>query len=211
MIKHRFGAIFTFVALLVCAFGSLFINPTPTNAQTDITLVGYGPTGPGSSPVINLLLSGTLDASSTGNPGGTLVAPVYDITAVLSGTIDGLTATLDTILQSSPGALTGPDAYGYEFDNQLSLNANGTLLDIYGLQFFLAGGTEANLFGSPGNPFTYLQGNQNPASTNITPVTLQATVTPEPGGVVLFGTGLLGIVLMMRKSFQEPANVAARF
>jgi hypothetical protein len=184
------------VTVCVVAVVTLFISLSSAHAQTQISLVGYGPGGPGNFPVINLTLTGTLDGSSTGNPGGSLPAPVYDITAA-TGTIGGFNATLDPTTPV-PGALTNDGAF--EWDNQLSLNTNGTLVDNWGLLFILDGGIgESNIYsnGTSGAPFSYYNYSQSPNLT--TPLTLSATVTPEPASMLLFGTGLLGIAWTMRK------------
>lgn len=162
-------------ALVLVALLLFFASGAVADQVFDLTA-----SGPGTS--ISLQLDGTLIGSG-----------VYDITSVLSGTIDGYSVTLlpttPPITASNPYDTSGVvNGWLIEYDNLLYLNA--PYVDYYGLGFNVAtggAGTLANLYYSGG--YLYAELGDNPPSQEYVDVTL----VPEPGTLALLCVGLLAL------------------
>jgi len=139
--------------------------------------------------------SGVMTASPTGTPGVELITGIV-------GTTDG--SAISALL--APGSYPAPLALN---DNDL-YTASGSFLDIQGVSYVLANGTDINLyfgqFGT-GDPTVYnLISGPDEINDGLTSFSLTQNVaaTPEPGSLVLLGTGVLGLVAaagrMLRKA-----------
>jgi PEP-CTERM motif len=130
----------------------------------------------------------TLTGTPTGTPG------VFDVTN-LSGSVDGLSATL--LATSGPGVETSSitvNGYSILYDNILNMNL--PYFDADGLGFSLSDGTIGNLYCSGGVCLYGQLGGIPPFLEVLQQVSVTATPTPEPGTLVLLGTGLLIISIM---------------
>ena len=121
----------------------------------------------------------------------TATAGEFLITAA-NGTINGSGVAL-----LKPGAypVPGPN------DNLLFFPATATApsFDVDGVSFVLGTGSDFNLYNQAGQYFA-ISGSLR-AVSDITSVTVTpgAAVTPEPSGIVLLGTGLLGTASAVRR------------
>ena len=120
------------------------------------------------------LFTGTL--SSTG---------VYNITGVVSG------SATDVAFGGSPSAITGlSNAYGS--DNLLFYPNGGAYFDENGLSFTLANGVTINLFDAvDGIPSLLGYIESNPSGDIFEGANINVAPTPEPGTLVLVGSGTL--------------------
>ena len=116
-------------------------------------------------------------------------------------TINGVAHDVDSIITTSaPGVTTfTADNYFY-FDNLLSLDG-GNPVDLAGLAFTLVDGTEVNLFYNDSTPDSGVLYENNGYSAGVASLTVAAT--PEPSGLMLFGTGMLGLAGAMRCRFKQ--------
>jgi hypothetical protein len=132
--------------------------------------------------------SGTFTGSLTSTPG------VYLITSV-TGTTNG--QTIANLLP--PG--TYPTSFGVSGENDNDLYLNGAaFVDFAGISYVLADGTDVNLASEGSSEYAEIAG-PNPTAVEaldfftVTP----AAATPEPSSFVLLGSGLLGVVGLLRK------------
>ena len=121
------------------------------------------------------------------------------------------------------------------FDNQLYTTASGNRILDWGGLLVDINGYELNIFsgasgsGAPLNSYFYFADNgayhyndaipdskdpglpalqSNDGTVTLTQVSGDAVVTPEPGSLLLLGTGLLGLALILfRKETKRPANL----
>jgi hypothetical protein len=172
MVKLKVGLL-VLVGLLISA----------ASAKADGTTFDLTASGVGTN--ISLVMTGT---AVSGSPG------VFDITG-LSGTVDGLSATL--LATSGPGMVTTTTAVNgwlIEYDNVL--NMNGPYLDLYGLGFLLSNGALGNLYYSGGYLYAQLGNNPpNQEQVNVSVVDPPGVTAPEPGSLALLMAGLLAVCL----------------
>ena len=104
------------------------------------------------------------------------------------------------IATSAPGAETYT-ADGFFYFDDLLYTSGGNIFDVPGLAFTLTDGTEVNLFyndASAGSGVVYENSGYNSplATINVTP-------TPEPTGLALLGSGVLGVAGMARRRYNR--------
>jgi hypothetical protein len=146
------------------------------------------------------------DVTATGVLNGTLIGGVYDIT---SGTINVVSSTPP----SGPGTivanpyfpspttnttLAGGGTY-LTYDDALTPGANPTL-DGYGL-LFEVDGTSLNIWGNGADAYEAFGGNY--AYDERGTLSVSPAPTPEPGTLLLLGTGLLCSGGLMRRRFNS--------
>lgn len=138
-------------------------------AKADTVTFGFSFTGPVDSG------SGLFTTSTTATPGEFLITAI-------SGTTVGLNIT----------SLLPPGSFG---GNDNLLFFPGTPFDVQGVSYQLSGGANVNLFSF--NGMTLLNSGPNHQVNEV--LTFQVTSVPEPGSLVLLGTGALGLIGALRR------------
>ena len=120
-------------------------------------------------------------------------------------------------VSSSASAFAGPwdinslansPSHFYNYDNIFygdPGNADDDPFDIDGLLLVLRNATEVNLYCMTGTQTCYFSendGNPDQLLTSFSSITSVAPTVPEPGSLVLFGTGILGIAGTVRRRFK---------
>lgn len=130
--------------------------------------------------------------NGSGTLTGSLIGPgIYQITAVTGTTNTG---------NGTNRPISGIDAVdGFQDnDNILDMNAGASYFDYDGLSYSLMNGAMINLYLTDGE---ILERSNGSTVTEAVPITIADTtaVTPEPGTLLLMGTGMLGTLGMLRR------------
>ncbi|HEY5328702.1 MAG TPA: PEP-CTERM sorting domain-containing protein [Acidobacteriaceae bacterium] len=164
----------------------------------------------------------TFHASGAGiDSSGTLVAVLdshladtYDIQSI-SGTFNGTAITgllpCPAFDPANPCANADPD--NFFFDNLLYIADDQPYLDFNGIGFGVGtSGYEGNFFFDDSNEVSsfaprasgsYAFFDSNNAKESLDSFTINSSTVPEPGSLILFGSGLLGVFGSMRRRLQS--------
>ena len=138
--------------------------------------------------------------NGSGTLTGSLIAPgEYLITAVTGTTNTGNGTNRPIAGIEAPGTFPTPTNGGSSpaNDNDLFFSAtSGYYFDQGGLSYSLQNGAQINLFSTFGEEL--LRANGTNVILQAEPITI-TTVTPEPGTLLLMGTGMLGTLGMLRR------------
>jgi len=135
---------------------------------------------------------------------------ITGVTGSIKDTIDGLTVPIDYIL-STPGDTLSVQGATYTFDNKLTAGA----LDSEGVYFAIDGsGDTVLLTDDTVHIFFPAIGNNSAgadtrslATETITPVLPNSAATPEPGSLVLLGSGLLCLAFVVSRK-AKPVGIS---
>jgi len=156
-----------------------------------------------------IVSSGTLVAVADSNLPNT-----YDIQTI-SGTFNGtaITGLLPCPAYDPASPCDNANPRNFSFDNLLYISSGQPYLDFNGIGFSVGNsGYQGNFFFDntvglpafvPNVSGSYAFFDSNNANELLDSFTINSSAVPEPGSLILFGSGLLGVIGSMRRRFQS--------
>jgi hypothetical protein len=137
-------------------------------------------------------LSGAVTLFGTGGHSAFTIS-----SGTISFTYGGPSQTMD-LYPTFPGGATYSPAGAFIYDNLISPALN-PILDVYGLLFRDAAGDEVNLWGNTGAPYSFYEWVPSVGYTIADNNVSISNITPEPGSLLLLGSGLLGMAVLVSR------------